>query len=116
MTYKYFKIEDFDCQETGENEMQHEFILKLDELRAACGFPFIITSGYRSPKHSIEARKPNGGGKHTDGIAADILTRNAGERWMLINHAVKMGFTGLGIAKTFIHVDTRATDPVSWVY
>jgi len=55
--YKYFKLSDFDCQETGENRMEEEFIERLDKLREACGFPFIITSGYRSPEHSIERRK-----------------------------------------------------------
>ena len=85
--FKYFKLEDFNCQETGENEMSRDFIHKLDELREACGFPFIITSGYRSPNHSIEKR---------------------------------MGFTGVGIARTFIHVDSRIVGadkaPVMWCY
>ena len=31
--FKYFKIEDFNCQETGDNEMDVEFIHKLDQLR-----------------------------------------------------------------------------------
>ena len=57
MTYKYFKVEDFACSETGENEIQDGFVKKLDELREACGFPFIVTSGYRSPDHPIEAKK-----------------------------------------------------------
>ena len=57
MKFKYFTIEEFNCQETGENEMSAEFIYKLDQLREACGFPFKITSGYRSPSHSIEARR-----------------------------------------------------------
>ena len=51
--FKYFKLTDFDCQETGENEMDVEFIKALDHLRAACGFPFMITSGFRSKTHSI---------------------------------------------------------------
>ena len=29
----------------------------VDELRDRCGFPFVITSGYRSPQHPIEAKK-----------------------------------------------------------
>ena len=41
--FKYFKLEDFDCQETGENEMSIEFIERLDGLRSVCGFPFIVT-------------------------------------------------------------------------
>ena len=70
--FKYFKLTDFDCQETGENEMDVEFIKALDHLRAACGFPFIITSGYRSPDHSRERSKSKGPGTHAQGIAADI--------------------------------------------
>ena len=31
--YKYFKLDDFKCQETGENEIDPEFVMKLDELR-----------------------------------------------------------------------------------
>ena len=54
---RYFKIEEFDCQETGENKMNPEFLEKLDELRHECKFPFTITSGYRDPSHSIEAKK-----------------------------------------------------------
>ena len=54
---RYFNRDDFDCQETGNNEMSDDFLVKLDELRHVCGFPFIITSGYRDPSHSIEARK-----------------------------------------------------------
>ena len=39
--FKYFKIEDFNCQETGKNEMSEAFIHRLDELREVCGFPFL---------------------------------------------------------------------------
>jgi hypothetical protein len=55
--FKYFKIEDFNCQETGDNEMDIEFIKGLDNLRAACGFPFVITSGFRSKEHSLNEPK-----------------------------------------------------------
>ena len=40
--FKYFKLSDFDCQQTGENEMSVAFIHKLDKLREACGFPLIL--------------------------------------------------------------------------
>jgi hypothetical protein len=69
-TFKYFKIEDFDCQQTGNNKMDTSFIHRLDHLRAACGFPFHITSGYRDPEgHSIEKAKQTPG-THARGIAA----------------------------------------------
>tara|TARA_R110002167_G_scaffold76209_2_gene212394 strand:+ start:476 stop:832 length:357 start_codon:yes stop_codon:yes gene_type:complete len=117
--FKYFKLEDFNCQETGENEMSRDFIHKLDELREACGFPFIITSGYRSPSHSLEKRKEKAG-KHAEGIAADIRTSNGNERYKIVAEAIKMGFTGIGIAGSFIHVDSRVCGadkaPVMWCY
>ena len=31
--FKYFKIEDFDCQETGVNGINVKFVSKLAELR-----------------------------------------------------------------------------------
>ena len=113
--FKYFKIQDFDCQETGENEMSEEFIHRLDELREACGFPFYITSGYRSEDHSIEEGKSKPG-MHTTGLAADIAVQGGVQRRLLIQKALEMGFGGVGAAKGFVHVDTRETTPVLWCY
>jgi uncharacterized protein YcbK (DUF882 family) len=113
--FKYFKIKDFDCQETGENEMSVDFIHALDQLRAACGFPFIVTSGYRSQEHSVEKRKPNGGGMHTKGIAADIKVSGGAQRLSIVKHASAMGMS-VGVAKTFVHVDIRKTEPMCWCY
>lgn len=116
---RYFKLKDFDCQETGNNEMCADFMDKLDELRHVCGFPFIITSGYRDKTHSIEARKTNAGrktGTHAQGIASDIRINNGNEAYQIIKNAQSMGFNGIGVAKTFIHVDTRKTMPVIWTY
>ena len=113
--FKYFKLSDFDCQETGENHMSEEFIHKLDELRAACGFPFYITSGYRSEKHSIESKKSKPG-THAQGIAADIAVNGGSQRFTIVKNALAMGFTGVGVAPGFIHVDVRKTTPVMWKY
>ena len=41
---KYFKLEEFNCQHTGMNGMDLEFLERLDELRDKCGFPFILVS------------------------------------------------------------------------
>ena len=58
MSLKHFKKEEFDCQATGTNNMEQEFLEKLDKLRGACGFPFEVTSGYRHPtQHPIEMKK-----------------------------------------------------------
>lgn len=115
MRLRYFNIKDFNCQETGQNLMKGSFLLLLDELRHRCGFPFIVTSGYRSPDHSIERKKAKPG-THSEGIAADIKVSNGAQRHIIIKHAMEMGFTGIGIADSFVHVDTRSTTPVVWTY
>ena len=114
--FKYFTLEEFDCQETGENEMQHEFIHALDALRDECGFPFKITSGFRSKNHSLEVKKANGGGQHTRGNAADIAVAGGHQRFIIVSNAIRLGFSGIGVARTFIHVDTRTTNQVIWTY
>ena len=112
--FKYFKIEDFDCKETGENEISVDFIHSLDQLREACKFPFVVTSGYRSKEHSVEKRKQNPG-THAQGIAADIKVSGGGQRLAIVKHASAMGMS-VGVAKTFVHVDIRKTPAMCWCY
>ena len=115
----YFTREEFACQYTGENEISDRLLLKLDLLRARCGFPFVITSGYRSKDHPIEAKKETPG-THAQGIAADIKVSTAQQRYTLVEEAIKMGFGGIGIHSVFVHVDMRSIDgnksPVMWLY
>jgi len=116
MTYKFFRLEEFNCTHTNKNEMDHEFLVKLDELRERVGFPFIITSGYRDATHPAEARKAEPGtGTHCQGIAADIAVSNGFERMNIVHEAIKMGFS-IGVARTFVHIDDRKTTPVMWTY
>ena len=115
MTYQYFDLSEFACQETGENEILPELVHSLDKLREACGFPFKITSGYRSPRHSIESKKSKPG-THSQGIAADIAVSNGIQRRKIVEEALRLGFSGIGVAHTFVHVDIRRSEPVIWTY
>jgi uncharacterized protein YcbK (DUF882 family) len=115
LMYKHFDISEFRCRETGENDMKEEFIHMLDELRERVGFPMVVTSGYRSKQHTAERSKEKGG-THTQGIAADIAVSNGFQRMNLVHEALKMGFGGIGVARTFVHIDMRATTPVMWTY
>jgi uncharacterized protein YcbK (DUF882 family) len=113
--FKYFTYEEFNCQETGNNAMSINFIHRLDELREKCGFPFTITSGYRDRTHSVETKKKTVG-KHVLGIAADIAVKDGNQKYLIVKNAMEMGFGGIGVAKTFIHVDDRKSVPVVWSY
>ena len=113
---RYFEKADFDCQESQENEMSDEFLATLDELRDRCGFPFIVTSGYISATHSAEINKEKPGtGTHCQGVACDIKVQGGAQRRLIVKQALSMGMS-VGVAKTFVHVDTRQTTPVLWCY
>ena len=118
MAYKWFTEAEMRCRETGEVGVTQEFMWALDELRERCGFPFVITSGFRSVKHSAERSKSNGGGTHTQGIACDIAVSNGAQRMKLVKEALDMGFSGIGVSHSggFVHVDMRTTTPVMWTY
>lgn len=101
--YPNFYKAEFDCKETGENNMQHEFMEKLQRIRVMYGKPMTITSGFRSKKHSIEAKKTHSNGEHTQGNCSDILCTSSSDRFVLINLALVVGITRIGIAKNFLH-------------
>ena len=90
----------------------------LDEVRAQCGFPIVITSGFRCSEHPIEAAKPGGPGPHSTGKAADLGVSFHRARVLLTMTANE--FNGIGIkqhgdsAGRFIHVDML--EPRLWTY
>jgi uncharacterized protein YcbK (DUF882 family) len=95
--------------------MNPDFVHRLDQLREVCGFPFIITSGFRDPSHPVEAAKEVPG-THSQGIAVDIKVNNGFQRRKLVQEALKMGFNGIGVAKSFVHIDDRDSTAVLWAY
>jgi zinc D-Ala-D-Ala carboxypeptidase len=121
--YPNFKREEFSCRHTGENDMQPEFMEKLQLLRTLYGKPMRITSGYRSIKHPVEASK-RAGGTHTTGRACDVAVEGS-DALLLVKLALQVGFTGIGVQQKgsgrFIHLDD-VTDkhffsrPMIWSY
>lgn len=113
----HFRSEEFNCTHTDTNFMDMAFLLRLDELRTKCGFPFKVMSGYRDASHPSEVVKAAPGtGTHCQGIAADIAVSNGVERMNIVHEALKMGFGGIGVSRSFIHIDDRKTTPVMWTY
>jgi uncharacterized protein YcbK (DUF882 family) len=102
--YPNFSKEEFDCKHTGENNMQPEFMEKLQAIRTEFGKGMTITSGFRSLKHPIEAKKLHSNGEHTTGNCADVLCVTGSDRFKLIQLALKHGITRIGVAKNFLHL------------
>ena len=121
--YPNFSKAEFDCKHTGKNEMRPEFLDKLQMLRDVLGFPLVVTSGYRDPSHPVEARKSKPG-QHSEGIACDIRAPDGATAFKIVESALRLGFTGIGVAQDsgrprpsrFIHLDIRTTTPVMWSY
>jgi zinc D-Ala-D-Ala carboxypeptidase len=116
--YPNFSKSEFRCKETGENGMQPEFMALLQQLRNRYGKPMLISSGYRSPRHSIEARKAQAG-THAQGIACDVAVSGA-DAQLLVKLALDLGFTGIGVSQKaggarFIHLDTAPRRAI-WSY
>ena len=113
--YPNFTKAEFDCSETGANEMQPFFLYELQKLRNTYGKPMRVTSGYRSPQHSVEAKKAKAG-THSQGIAVDIAVTGE-NKWVLLKLAFESGaFYGIGVDKNFIHLDMNHSRKAVWGY
>jgi zinc D-Ala-D-Ala carboxypeptidase len=103
--YKYFKIDEVACRCGCGKTPTDDFMKKLEQLREKFGRPMRVTSGARCLDHNSRVRGSEKS-KHLDGIAADIDARGQ-DASDLFDLAKEFGFWGRGIAKTFIHLDTR---------
>jgi len=100
-----------------EENMNVEFLAKLDNAREFAGIPFNINSAFRTKEKNTEV-----GGKsnssHLRGLAADISVTDSRTRFIVLNALIAVGFTRIGIADTFIHVDNDKdkSQDVIWTY
>ena len=102
---RYFKLDEFNCNcGCGKNNMYNSLLKMLERARYKAGIPFVITSGTRCATHN----KKEGGSptsSHLTGHASDIACNNSLDTFKMINALLHVGFTRIGIAKSFIHVD-----------
>ena len=112
----FFKDTEFFCK--GRNcgcehnvSITKDFRIKLNILRYKCGFPFIISSGYRCPVHNKAVAKTGDAGPHTTGRAVDIKVYGA-DTYLLLKEVFSLGFfNGVGIKQhgsvgsRYVHID-----------
>ena len=114
-----FKLEEFACKcnkpicLTPDMSVLHQ---RIQVLRTIVGHPLRINSAYRCTEHNIRIGGAKSS-KHLEGLALDIDTIGwTGEqRSNFIRQAAAIGFNGIGIAKTYIHIDLREI-PTLWQY
>lgn len=96
--------------------MSPRFVYMLDALRALTDKLCHINSEYRTPEHN-KAVGGAPGSAHIDGEASDVGTVGWSERERIdfILYARKLGFNGIGIGASFIHIDMKERKE-SWHY
>ncbi len=119
-TLEFFCASEFDSPDepgSGLIHMNHDFVMKLDQLRARIEVPLHINSGFRTAAWNKRV-----GGKqssaHRKGFAVDIRVAQSGRRFTIVEAALAMGFKRVGIGKTFVHLDASLTlsQQVLWLY
>ena len=115
--WPHFSVREFSCRCGGRfcsGQYWHdaEFLDALQDMRARAGGPLVLTSGHRCAGWNAAV----GGAplsRHKQ-IAADIQIAGH-SREALLDAAIGAGFTGLGLGRSFLHVDRRAR-PARWYY
>ena len=99
-----------------EENMDANFLHKLDKARSIANMPFIINSAYRSPEHPLSIKNPTS--SHIKGLAVDIKCTDSRTRFIIVDALIKAEFNRIGIADTFIHVDSDLdkSQNVIWTY
>jgi uncharacterized protein YcbK (DUF882 family) len=116
-----WQAKDFDCQcsHCSETKVDEDLVHLLDSLVLVLNFKPVLTSAYRCDDHQAELKAqgyPTAAGRsvHQDGKAVDLRGGGLPGR-KLEEIARKVGFKSVGVAKGWIHVDTRPAER-SWKY
>lgn len=114
-----FKLSEFACKcgrpECDAEHMTVETLTALNELRKLYGKPLFITSARRCEQHNFKVGgTPNS--FHLVGAAVDIRVTSGTMMGQLVEIAIRVGFRGIGVAKGFLHIDTRGGQLVVFTY
>lgn len=91
-------------------DLNPAFVEKLLFAQRYAGFPFTITSAYRSQAYEREKGR-KGTSSHCKGLAVDISTIDSHTRYKVVLACHLAGICRSGIGKTFVHVDDDETKP-----
>lgn len=88
------------------NDMDGQFMKRLDFARTIAGIPFVLNSAYRSKEWDISKGR-NGTSYHCKGRAVDIRCTTSTNRAKIVYSLLNAGFKSIGLYASFIHVDDR---------
>ena len=109
---------EFSCKcGCGFDDVDDYHVEQLQEVRNVTGIRMVINSGCRCVEHN-EAVGGSYDSDHISGEGSDIAVSSSRDRFRLVEAAIKVGISRIGIAKTFVHFGTSLTktQEVIWVY
>ncbi|MDA7993068.1 MAG: D-Ala-D-Ala carboxypeptidase family metallohydrolase [Pirellulales bacterium] len=99
-------------------ELKEETKQFMAVLENELGRQLVVTSGYRSPDHPIEAKKSKPG-EHSTGLAVDVAAIGGYEVFTLVKKAMELGCKRIGISRksNFVHLGLDKSRVTSiWTY
>ena len=100
--WRNFSRAEMACRHCGEEYYFPAFMDALQDLRDEIGKPLMITSGHRCAHwNALQGGRPLS--EHLK-LAVDIDLQGH-DRLQLARAAKRAGFTGIGYAQTFLHLD-----------
>ena len=116
MKIDYFSESEFErcVPKCKKSDMDSHFMERLNRARRLAGIPFILNSAFRTVEHE-KLMNRTGNSMHTKGRAVDIRCLDGNSRAVILEALLKVGFHGIGISNTFIHVDDRQIQSI-WLY
>lgn len=122
--FRFFTEDELACKcgcGRGEADMDPVFMDRVVRFRGIIGQPLPLISAFRCPVHNVRVSRTGPDGPHTTGQAADI--RAFGKfAWKVLDTAVKLEFTGIGIhqrgphGQRFIHIDDLDGPLRPWIW
>lgn len=114
---KYFTPEEFSRVGCDISQMSPELLSMLDAVRELSGIPLVITSAFRTVEHELLHGR-DGSSSHCKGLAVDIRCYSSQWRFKIVTAALSVGFSRIGIASNFIHldIDSKKMQKIIWTY
>jgi len=115
----HFVTTEFECAGSKSGDLQcisQDLVQRLQNVRNALKMPLSITSAYRTAEYQLYLQtlgyKTSPNSQHLLGNAVDVTCRDM-DKLMLICECY---FKSIGIAKSFLHLDTRDDKIRRWSY
>lgn len=108
----HFRVREFHSKHDPSDlvKVDERLLTLLENIRNYVGKPVHINSGYRSPEYNATLKNASPRSQHCNGKAADIRVEGVTPKQIADIAECYLGSSGgIGIYKTFTHVDVRTS-------